>query len=99
MNEGIIYIAKTDIDGLIKIGKASLDHYDKRKLNLLKKGYRLQRCVIVYSKKVENYNDKEKLLHKIFHKSRVGDTELFAEDIELVKETLKAFEGEEIKLN
>ena len=32
---------------------------------------------------VEDYNEKETMLHSIFQKSRVGDTEMFALDVNL----------------
>ena len=42
---------------------------------------------------VEDYEEKEKLLHSIFSKSRLGDTELFSVDIDLAKQLLSAFDG------
>lgn len=45
---------------------------------------------------VDEYDDKEKLIHKIFEKSRVANTELFAIDVDIVKSLLSSFDGTEI---
>lgn len=37
--KGVIYIAKTIVDGLIKIGKTQTDSFDKRMYNLEHNGY------------------------------------------------------------
>ena len=42
---------------------------------------------------VSDYDEKELLLHTIFEKSRVYDTELFALDVNLVKKLLASFDG------
>ena len=42
---------------------------------------------------VDNYDEKEKMLHNIFSKSQVQDSELFTLDIDLAKQLLSAFEG------
>ena len=42
---------------------------------------------------LNDYDDKEALLHEIFSKHRVDDSELFALDRELVKQLLLAFDG------
>ena len=94
MARGIIYIMTTVVDGLIKIGKAGLDNFEKRMYNLEKNGYSnvtgLKRCFAI---EVDSYDEKEALLHSIFSKSRVSNTELFALDVNLAIQTLSAFEG------
>ena len=47
----------------------------------------------VFAIEVDNYDEKEKMLHNIFEKSRVADTELFALDVNLVTELLSSFAG------
>ena len=42
---------------------------------------------------VEDYSEKESLLHEIFAKHRVGESELFALDFNLIKQLLLSFEG------
>ncbi|ELL28800.1 hypothetical protein NM77221_1143 [Neisseria meningitidis 77221] len=44
--------------------------------------------------KTDNYKEKENLLHEIFSKSRIGDTELFAVDENLVKRLFLSLRGE-----
>ena len=45
---------------------------------------------------VEDYEEKEKLLHELFSKSRVGNSELFSIDINLVKQLMSSLEGKVI---
>ena len=97
MARGIIYIMTTVVDGLIKIGKAGLDNFEKRMYHLEKNGYSnvtgLKRCFAI---EVESYDEKEVLLHSIFNKSRVSNTELFSIDVNLAIQTLSAFDGKVI---
>lgn len=44
--------------------------------------------------KTDNYKEKENLPHEIFSKSRIGDTELFAVDENLVKRLFLSLHGE-----
>ena len=92
MSRGIIYLMTTVTDGLIKIGK-TLD-FNNRMSILEKNGYNnitgLKRQFAI---EVEDYDLKEKLLHDIFSKSQVGDSELFTVDINLAKQLLSAFDG------
>lgn len=46
-----------------------------------------------FAKEVDDYDAKEVLLHTIFKKSQVGDTELFSVDLDLAKQLLAAFDG------
>lgn len=94
MAKGIVYVAKSEIEGLIKIG--STQNLKKRMHELETMGYWRQKCEIVFAIEVEEYEDKEDLLHHIFGKSRTGKTEFFAEDIELVKQTMLAFDGKKV---
>lgn len=91
---GIIYITTTTVPGLIKIGKTRSDSYQERMRFLEGNGYRnvtgLKRFFAI---ELDDYNDKESLIHEVFSKHRVGDTELFALDQELVRQLLLSFEG------
>lgn len=95
MAKGIIYVMKSVVPGLIKIGKTS--DFEKRMRELEQNGYRnitgLQRCFAI---EVEDYDEKEKLIHTIFEKSRLSDTELFALDDNIVVQLLSAFDGKMI---
>ena len=94
MSKGIVYVATSEIDGLIKIGRTH--NLKKRMHELQTDGYKCQHCQIEFAIEVEEHEDKEELLHSIFRKCQVGDTEFFAEDIELVKQTMLAFEGTKV---
>ena len=97
MARGIIYIMTTVVDGIVKIGKAGLYNFEKRMYILEKNGYSnvtgLKRCFAI---EVESYDEKEALLHNIFNKSRVSNTELFSIDVNLAIQTLSAFDGKVI---
>lgn len=49
-----------------------------------------------YAVEVEDYDEKEKLIHKVFSKSQVANSELFALDTDLAKEMLDSFNGKQI---
>jgi hypothetical protein len=94
MAKGIIYLMTTAVTGLIKIGKTGIDQYQERMRNLESNGYYnvvgLKRAFAI---EVDDYEDKEKLLHEIFSKHQIANSELFALDLDMVKELLFAFEG------
>ena len=94
MAKGIIYLMTTVVSGLIKIGKTGSKNYEQRMHDLEHNGYRnvtgLKRAFAI---EVDEYDEKEELLHTIFEKSRVADTELFAVDINIVKQLLSSFDG------
>ena len=96
-DSGIIYIMTTAVSGLIKIGQTQLENFKERMRFLESNGYYnvvgLKRYFAV---KVDNYKDKEKLIIEIFGKHRVGESELFALDVELAKQLLSAFAGEPV---
>ena len=97
MGKGIIYIMTSVLPGLIKIGKTGSDNYEKRMYNLEQNGYRnitgLKRAFAI---EVEEYDEKEMLLHTIFEKSQVADTELFSLDVDIATQLLSSFEGKVI---
>ena len=94
MARGIIYVMTTAVPGLIKIGKTGSDTYEQRMWNLEHNGYSnvtvLKR---VFAIEVEGYDEKEVLLHTIFAKSQVGNTELFALNVDHVIQLLSSFDG------
>ncbi len=94
MARGIIYVMKTVVPGLIKIGKTGSGNYEHRMYDLEHNGYRnvtgLQRAFAI---EVDDYDEKESLLHTIFEKSRLADTELFAIDVNIVIQLLSSFDG------
>ena len=94
MSKGIIYIMTSVVPGLIKIGKTGSSNFEQRMYNLEHDGYRnvtgLKRAFAI---EVEDYDDKEAMLHTIFEKSRVSDTELFALDVNIATQLLASFDG------
>ncbi len=94
MSKGIIYIMTTAVPGLIKIGKTGSANFEQRMYNLEHDGYRnvtaLKRSFAI---EVDDYDEKEAMLHTIFEKSRVSDTELFALDVNIVTQLLSSFDG------
>ncbi len=97
MANGILYITTTAVPGLIKIGKCQSDQFENRMSNLENNGYRnvtsLKRCFAI---EVEDYDEKEILIHDIFAKSRVGNTEMFALDVNLAIQLFSSLEGKQI---
>ena len=91
MAKGIIYCMTTIVPGLVKIGKTGRENFEQRMYNLERNGYvnvvGLKRRFAI---EVEDYDEKETLIHEIFSKSNVPNTELFAVDIELVVQLLSS---------
>ena len=95
MGKGIIYITTTSVTGLIKIGKT--DNFGQRMAGLEQNGYwNVSGLKRFYAVEVEDYDEKEKLIHTIFSKSQVANSELFALDKELAKRVLESFGGKQI---
>ena len=97
MPKGIVYITTTASPGIIKIGQTASDRFEKRMGQLEGTGYNnvtgLKRR---YAIEVEDYTDKERLLHDVFAHCRVGNSELFAADVDLVVQLLSSFEGTQV---
>lgn len=94
MCKGIIYLMSTAINGVIKIGKTDIKNFESRMYNLERNGYFNVNCLKrEFAIEVNNYSDKEDLLDRIFSKSQIGNSELFAIDIDLAKQLLSAFDG------
>lgn len=94
MNKGIIYVMTTAVTGLVKIGQTGSANYQERMRGLEANGYYnvpgLKRAFAI---ELDDYQEKEILIHEIFNRQRIGESELFALDIELVKQLLLSFEG------
>lgn len=92
--KGVIYIMTTAVAGLIKIGKTGTKNFNERMRFLEANGYYnvvgLKRFFAI---ELEDYDEKEALIHEIFSKHQVDGSELFALDSELVQQLLLAFDG------
>jgi T5orf172 domain len=94
ISSGIIYVMTTAVSGLIKIGQTGSNNYKERMRQLEANGYyNVAGLKQYFAIEVADYIEKEKLLHEIFAKHRVGESELFALDFELIKQLLLSFEG------
>lgn len=97
MKKGIIYIMTTAVSGLIKIGQTGTESYQERMRNLEANGYYnvvgLKRSFAI---ELDDYREKESLLHEIFSRQRIGESELFALDVDLAKQLLLSLEGKVI---
>lgn len=92
--KGIVYIMTTAVSGLIKIGQSGTKNYQERMRFLEANGYyNVSGLKRFFAIEFEDYIDKENLLKEIFNKHRVGDSELFALDYDLVRQLLLSFEG------
>lgn len=94
MSKGVIYVLTTAVSGLVKIGKTGTKNYPERMRFLEANGYyNVAGLKRYFAIELEDYDDKESLLHEIFGKHRVGSSELFALDQDLVRQLLLSFEG------
>ena len=94
MAKGIIYIMTTAVSGLVKIGKTGTSNYAERMRFLEANGYyNVSGLKRFFAMELEDYDDKESLLHEIFSKHQVGNSELFALDQDLVRQLLLSFDG------
>jgi len=97
MAKGIIYLMSTAVSGLVKIGKTGTNKYPERMRFLEANGYYnvagLRRYFAI---ELDDYDEKESLLHEIFSKHQVGNSELFALDQDLIRQLLLTFDGKVI---
>jgi hypothetical protein len=94
MTKGIIYLMTTAVSGLVKIGKTGTNNYPERMRFLEANGYyNVAGLKRYFAIEVEDYDDKESLLHEMFSKHQVGNSELFALDQDLIRQLLLSFEG------
>ncbi len=84
----------TSVSGLIKIGQSGRDNFEERMRFLEANGYyNVSGLKRFFAIEISEYKEKERLLHEIFNKQRIGDSELFAIDYDLVQQLLLSFEG------
>jgi hypothetical protein len=84
----------TAVSGLVKIGQTGTNNYQERMRNLEANGYyNVAGLKKFFAIELEDYAEKESLLHDIFNKHRVGESELFALDQELIRQLLLSFKG------
>lgn len=87
----------TAVSGLVKIGKTGSSNYQERMRFLEANGYyNVAGLKRFFAIELDDYGDKESLLHEIFSKHQVGNSELFALDQDLVRQLLLSFDGEVI---
>jgi len=92
MEKGIIYVMTTAVDGIVKIGMTT--NFENRMNELERNGYyNVSGLKRKFAIEVEDFEDKEKLIHRLFSKSQVGQSELFSIDTEEVIQLLSAFNG------
>ena len=84
----------TAVSGLIKIGQTGTSNFQERMRFLEANGYyNVSGLKRFFAIELDDYTDKESLLIEIFNKHRVGDSELFALDYDLVRQLLLSFDG------
>lgn len=87
----------TAVSGLIKIGQAGTENFQERMRFLEANGYyNVSGLNRFFAMELDDYTEKERLLHEIFSKQQIGDSELFALDYDLVRQLLLSFEGKVI---
>lgn len=92
--KGIVYIMTTAVSGLIKIGKSGINNFPERMRDLEANGYyNVAGLKRFFAIELDDYDEKETLLHDIFNKHQVGESELFALDQELLRQLLLSFKG------
>ena len=97
MARGIIYVMKTVVPGLVKIGKTGLNNFEARMYQLEHNGYfNVVGLKRVFAIEVDEYDEKESMLDDIFSRSCVPNSELFALDIDLIMQLLSSFEGKQV---
>lgn len=97
MARGVLYIMTTVVTGLIKIGKTQTAQFDNRMYQLESNGYKnVTGLKKHFAIEVDDYDEKETMLHNILDRSRVPNTELFAMDVDLAVSLLSALEGTQI---
>ena len=98
---GVVYIMTTAVSGLIKIGIAETKQYEERMRHLEHNGYyNVTGLKKFFAIEVDEYKEKEQMLHKVlvrycvkFDEKNKSKCELFTFDAELARELLMAFDG------
>lgn len=96
-DNGVLYVMSSVICGIVKIGRTTTNNYEERMRKLESDGYsNLTGLKRVFAIIVDDAKGKEHLLHEVFRGCRVGTSELFAVDIDLVVQLLSAFDGTQL---
>ena len=98
MAKGVIYIMTTAVSGLIKIGQTETKQFEERMRHLERNGYyNVVGLKKFFAIEVDNYKEKESMLHKVLARYCIGEeknkSELFTFDEELARELLMSFDG------
>lgn len=97
MAKGVVYLMTSAVRGLVKIGKTETANFEGRMRNLENNGYfNVAGLKRLFAIEVDDYSEKERMLHQIFEKARLDSSELFAINQDLAMELLSAFEGKVI---
>jgi hypothetical protein len=92
MEKGIIYVMTTVVQGLIKIGQTT--KFESRMSELERNGYyNVAGLKRKFAIEVDDFIEKEQLLHRLFSKNQVGQSELFSIDSDEVIQLLSSFNG------
>jgi hypothetical protein len=92
VEKGVIYVMTTVVQGLIKIGQTT--NFESRMNELERNGYyNVPGLKRKFAIEVEDFVEKEQLVHRLFSKSQVGQSELFSLDTEEVIQLLSSFKG------
>lgn len=84
----------TAVSGLVKIGKTGTSNFPERMRFLEANGYyNVAGFKRFFAIELDDFDDKESLLHEIFSKHQVGNSELFALDQDLARQLLLSFDG------
>ncbi len=84
----------TAVSGLIKIGQTGNINFQERMRFLESNGYyNVSGLKRFFAIEISDYKEKEQLLHEIFSKQKIGDSELFALDYDLIRQLLLSFDG------
>lgn len=99
-NKGIVYVMSCT-QGLLKIGCTQTDQFENRMSFLENNGYQqFNGFHREFAVEVDDYRAKESLMHRLFDKSQVKlsgkGIEMFAVDINLVIDLMKAFGGRQV---
>lgn len=87
----------TTVSGLIKIGQSGTSKFQERMRFLEANGYyNIAGLKRFFAIEIDDYQEKERLLHEIFDKQRIGYSELFALEYDLARQLLLSFEGKVI---
>jgi len=95
MARGILYCMSSIVPGLIKIGKTT--DYEKRMYVVEHNGYvNITGFRRAYAIEVDDFDEKESQIKKDYQKVRIGNTELFAMNIDRAIQILSSFDGVQV---